>query len=76
MPGLQFFFFWPFAPQIGHGLLVWSKNKGEGGGPPGPFLWIRYCKQLTPLRRSEIMLKLDPASCHLSKMNTFNVVFL
>ena len=70
-PGLQFFFFWPFEPQFGHGLLVWSKNKrGGGGGPPGLLPWIRHCKQLTPLIRNEIMLKLDTASCHLSKMNT------
>ena len=42
---------------------VWAKNKG--GPPLDPPL-----QQLTPLRRSEIMLKLDPASCHLSMMNT------
>ena len=35
----------------GHGLLVWSKNKG--GGPPGPFRWICHCVQLTLIRRSE-----------------------
>ena len=78
VPGLQFFvfcfvlfcFFKPFAPQFGHGLLVWSRNKGGGGGPPAPLLLIRHCKQLTLLRRSEIMFKLDPASCHHSMMNT------
>ena len=70
VPRLQFFLFWPLAPQFGHGLLVWSKNKGGGGGPPGTFPWILHCKQLTLLRRSEIMFKLDPARCHLSKMNT------
>ena len=46
VPGLQFFvflfrFFYylfkPFAPQFGHGLLVWSRNKGGGGaGLPDP----------------------------------------
>ena len=24
-----------FAPQFGHGLLVWSKNKRDGGGGGG-----------------------------------------
>ena len=64
-----FCFFKPSAPQFGHGLLVWSRNKGRGG-PPAPLPWIRHCKQLTLLRRSEIMLKLNPASCHHSMMNT------
>ena len=47
LPGLQFFVFLfcfvlffflkPFAPQFGHGLLVWSRNKGgEGAGPQRP----------------------------------------
>ena len=74
-PVSNFSFFWPFAPQFGHGLLVWSKNKGGGGGPPGPLPWIRHCKQLTPIRRIEIMSKLDTASCHLSKMNTSGSLF-
>ena len=31
------FFLKPFAPQFGHGLLVWSRNKGgEGAGPQRP----------------------------------------
>ena len=49
-------------------VSVWLKNKGSGA--PWPLPWIVHCKQLTPIRRSEIMLKLDTASRHLSNMNT------
>ena len=39
VPGLQFFvfcfvLFCFFLPQFGHGLLVWSRNKGGGGRAP------------------------------------------
>ena len=30
------FFFQPFAPQFGHGFLVWSKNKGAPPPAPSP----------------------------------------
>ena len=75
VPGLQFFVFcFVFLSPSRLNLVMGSWfgleiRGGGGGGPPAPLPWIRHCKQLTPLRRSEIMFKLDPASRHLSNMN-------